>query len=105
LGELLLRAKACHGGASTPTDAEEWFRAESESLLRWADETRRLLSPSEFGELIKGFKVLEGGLEHRVYYVRDTGRVFKVTKPPYFGAMWELPRYIQNLIWCNDVFN
>jgi hypothetical protein len=61
LGELLDRA------AGPSTDAEEWFRAESESLLHWAKETGRLLSSTELDEMVSGFKRLNGGLEHQVF--------------------------------------
>jgi hypothetical protein len=64
LGELLDRATQFDRTAGSSTDAEEWFRAESESLLHWAEETGRLLSSAELGELIAGFKKLNGGLEH-----------------------------------------
>jgi hypothetical protein len=104
LGELLDSATQFDGAAGPSTDAEEWFRAESESLLHWAEETGRLLSSAELDELIAGFKKLNGGLEHQVFFIKRTGRVFKITKPPYFGHTWELKKYVQNLIWCNRVF-
>lgn len=63
-----------------------------------------LLSDAEFGELIAGFKLLNGGLEHQVFWKRKTGRIFKITKPPYFGAKWTLKSYVQNAIWCNQAF-
>ncbi|MBN8460837.1 MAG: hypothetical protein J0M04_23660 [Verrucomicrobia bacterium] len=104
LGELLDRATQFDRAAGPSTDAEEWFRAESESLLQWAEETGRLLSGAELGELIAGFKKLNGGLEHQVFFIKRTGRVFKITKPPHFGHTWYLKDYVQNVIWCNRVF-
>ena len=105
LGELLDRATQFDRAAGPSTDAEEWFRAESESLLQWAEETGRLLSSAELDELIAGFKKLDGGLEHQVFFIKRTGRVFKITRPPYFGQNWVLKKYVQNLIWCNRVFS
>lgn len=55
--------------------------------------------------MIAGFKFLAGGLEHDVFFKKRFGRVYKITKPPYFGAMWELTKYVQNLIWCNEIFD
>ena len=67
LGELLDRATQFDRAAGPSTDAEEWFRAESESLLHWAKETGRLLSSTELDEMVSGFKRLNGGLEHQVF--------------------------------------
>ncbi len=64
-----------------------------------------MLSAAEFGSLIEGFRFLDGGLEHQVFYRRHAGRVIKCTRPPHFGAMWHLKGYVQNLIWCNDAFD
>ena len=102
--DLLLRAGALDHTAGTPADPEEWFRAQSESLLRWAENTGRLLQSSELARLIGGFKILGGGLEHRVYFRKRRGRVFKITKPPYFGQKWYLADYIRNLVWSNALF-
>jgi len=63
-----------------------------------------VLSAAELGGLIEGFKLLEGGYEHQVYYVRRSGRVFKVTKAGRFGYAWYLKDYLQNLVWCNEAF-
>lgn len=104
LEELLPCAEAFDSSASPSGDAEEWFRAESESLLRWAHERGRFLSPSQFRCLIGGLRQLEGGNEHVVFYHKSTGRVLKVTKPPPFGHMWELSGYVRNLILCNEFF-
>ena len=104
LGQLLDRAALFDRTTSPSSDAEEWFRAESESLLQWAEESGRLLSGSELDELIAGFRLLNGGLEHQVFFMKRGGRVFKITKPPHFGHTWYLKDYVQNLIWCNQVF-
>ncbi len=104
LEELLLCAAAYDRSAGPSADAEEWFRAESESLLRWAVDSGRFLSPAQLDGLIRGFKHLEGGLEHEVYFKKRAGRIFKITKPPHFGHTWFLKDYVQNLIWCNSVF-
>lgn len=66
LAQLLLSAEDYERRAGSSSDSEEWFRAESQSLLRWAGETGRLLSVAEYGSLLKGFKLLDGGLEQRV---------------------------------------
>jgi hypothetical protein len=105
LEELLACAEAYDRATSPSPDAEEWFRGESESLLQWATDTGRLLCPAKLHELIDGFKFLEGGLEVQVYYRKRSGRVFKITKPPHFGMHWYLKGYVQNLIWCNEVFD
>lgn len=105
LEELLLCATAFDRSTSPSTDSEEWFRAESESLLQWAKDTGRFLSPVEYGRLISGFKFLDGGLEHQVFWKKRNGRIFKITKPPHFGDSWELKNYVQNVIWCNAVFD
>ena len=103
--EELLRSAADYDRATGPsTDSEEWFRGESESLLHWAKERGRFLSTAEFTSLIEGFKLLEGGLEHQVFFRKRTGRVFKITKPPRFGHTWFLKDYVRNVIWCNAVF-
>jgi len=104
LGELLDSATQFDRTTSPSSDSEEWFRAESESLLHWAAETGRLLSGAKLDELIAGFKLLNGGLEHQVFFTKRTGRVFKITKPPHFGHTWFLQDYVRNLIWCNCVF-
>ncbi|MCX6872872.1 MAG: hypothetical protein NTW21_03550 [Verrucomicrobia bacterium] len=104
LGELLDRATQFDRTAGTSSDAEEWFRAESKSLLHWAKETGRVLSSAQLDDLIAGFKLLNGGLEHQVFFKKRSGRVFKITKPPHFGHTWFLRDYVQNLIWCNRVF-
>lgn len=54
--------------------------------------------------MIEGFKLLEGGLEHQVFFRKRTGRVFKITKPPHFGHTWYLKDYVLNVIRCNAVF-
>lgn len=61
-----------------------------------------MLSAAEFGQLIEGFRHLNGGLEHQVFYRPKSARVIKFTRPPHFGAMWHLKGYVQNLIWCNE---
>jgi hypothetical protein len=104
LEELLRSAEDYDRTAGASTDAEEWFRGESESLLHWANERGRFLSPLEFGSLIEGFKLLEGGLEHQVFFKKRTGRVIKITKTPHFGHTWYLKDYVRNVIWCNVVF-
>lgn len=104
LEELLGSAENHDRAAGASTDSEEWFRGESESLLHWAKERERFLSPLELGSLIEGFKQLEGGLEHQVFFRKRTGRVFKITKPPHFGHTWYLKDYVRNVIWCNAVF-
>lgn len=103
LEELLVCADAFNSSTSPSSDPEKWFRAESESLLRWAEHTGRLLSEAELSDLISGFKFLEGGLEHEVHYRRGSGRIFKITKPPYFGQHQDMRIYVQNLIWCNAI--
>ncbi len=104
LEELLECATDYDSAAGASTDAEEWFGGESQSLLYWAKERGRFLSPVEFGFLVEGFKWLEGGLEHQVLFKKRSGRVFKITKPPHFGHTWYLKDYVQNVIWCNSVF-
>lgn len=79
LEQLLDRATQYDSAAGPSTDAEEWFRGESESLLLWAKETGRLLSSTQLDEMIAGFKLLNGGLEHQVFFRKRTGRVFKIT--------------------------
>jgi hypothetical protein len=86
LGELLECAETYDRTAGSSFDAEEWFRGESESLLHWAKERGRFLPAPEFGSLIEGFSLLEGGLEHQVFFRKKTGRVFKITKTPPFRA-------------------
>jgi len=54
--------------------------------------------------LIEGFNLLEGGLEHQVFFQRKSGRVVKITKTPHFGHTWYLKDYVRNLLWCNAVF-
>lgn len=49
--------------------------------------------------MVSGFKRLNGGLEQQVFFLKPTGRMFKITKPPHCGHTWELKDYIQNLIW------
>lgn len=63
-----------------------------------------LLSASEFVALTEGFKLLHGGLEHQVFWKRKNGRLFKITKPPHFGASWYLKDYVENVLRCNAVF-
>jgi hypothetical protein len=104
LEQLLACATDFDRAAGSSTDAEEWFRAESQSLLQWAEKTGTFLLPAEFRQLIDGFKLLEGGLEHQVFFRKLSGRVFKITKPPHFGHTWYLRDYVQNLIWCNQAF-
>jgi len=104
LEQLLACATDFDRTAGPSTDAEEWFRAESESLLQWAEKTGKFLRPAEFRDLIEGFKLLEGGLEHQVFFRKRSGRVFKITKAPHFGHTWYLKDYVQNLIWCNLAF-
>ena len=104
LEQLLACATDFDRTAGSSTDAEEWFRAESESLLQWAEKTGKFLLPAEFRRLIEGFRLLEGGLEHQVFFRKRGGRVFKITKPPHFGHTWYLKDYVQNLIWCNLAF-
>jgi hypothetical protein len=84
LAKLLACAPDINSAASPQTDSEEWFRAESESLLHWARDSGILLSSSEYGRLISGFKELEGGLEHQLFWSRKSvsGRILKITKPP-----------------------
>ena len=90
LEQLLACATDFDRAAGSSTDAEEWFRAESQSLLQWAEKTGKFLLPAEFRQLIDGFKLLEGGLEHQVFFRKRSGRVFKITKPPHFGHTWYL---------------
>ena len=104
LEQLLACATDFDRTAGSSTDAEEWFRAESESLLQWAEKAGKFLQSSDFRELIDGFRLLEGGLEHQVFFRKRGGRVFKITKPPHFGHTWYLKYYVQNLIWCNLAF-
>lgn len=104
LGECLVCAGAFELSAGPPADPEERIGAESQSLLHWAEDTGRVLSATELNGLIEGFKMLEGGLEHHVYYVRKSGRVYKVTKAGRFGYAWYLKDYLQNLVWSNRAF-
>jgi Serine/Threonine/Tyrosine Kinase found in polyvalent proteins len=104
LEKLLERASEFDRTTSPSGDAEEWFRAESESLLQWAHERGCFIPPAEFRALIGGLIELEGGNEHFVFFKRSLGRVLKVTKPPHFGYMWHLLGYVQNLVWHNAVF-
>ncbi|HEY9156180.1 MAG TPA: hypothetical protein VIM69_13690, partial [Opitutaceae bacterium] len=104
LEELLECAEEYDRATGPSFDAEEWFRGESESLLHWAKERGRFLPAAEFGSLIEGFNLLEGGLEHQVFFQRKSGRVVKITKTPHFGHTWYLKDYVRNLLWCNAVF-
>jgi hypothetical protein len=104
LEKLLECAREFDRTTSPSGDAEEWFRAESESLLQWAHECGGFIQPAQFRALIGGLRELEGGNEHFVFYIRSLGRVLKVTKPPHFGYMWHLLGYVQNLAWHNEVF-
>ena len=104
LEELLICAEQFERSTGPSQDAEKWFRAESESLLHWANNSGRLLSKAELDGIIGGLRVLEAGLEHQVYFVKKLGRVVKITKPPRFGLHGDLRIYVQNALWCNLLF-
>lgn len=104
LAECLACAIAFECRASASNDEEEWRTAESQSLLHWAKQRGRVLPAIEFGLLVEGFRQIHSGLEHEVYYRRGRGRVFKITKRPYFGHTWELKTYLQNIVAANQFF-
>ena len=67
LGECLVCAEAFERTAGPSSDPEERIRAESESLLHWAENTGRVLSAAELGGLIEGFHRLSGSANHHAF--------------------------------------
>lgn len=63
-----------------------------------------MLSAAQLENLIEGFRLLDGGLEHQVYYLARYGRVYKITRNGQFGYPFFLADYLRNLVWCNQVF-
>ena len=80
------------------TDAAERLRAETESILAWAQASGCLISPSVFEIRTASFAQLEGGAEHEVLLDQENHRVIKLTTPPNFGARGEARTYLENLL-------
>ncbi len=79
-------------------DAAERLRAETESILAWAQAHGCLISPSVFEVRTASFAQLEGGAEHEVLLDQACNRVIKLTTPPNFGARGEALAYLENLL-------
>ncbi|WP_170266529.1 hypothetical protein [Brevifollis gellanilyticus] len=103
LQELAVFAQTLPGPGAC-ADAEEWFSAQSESLVSWARREQWLVDASELEHLTAGLKRLEGGLEHRVFFHEEMRRVLKITKAPFFGTQVEAWRYARNALWANLLF-
>jgi carboxynorspermidine decarboxylase len=79
-------------------DAAERVRAETESILAWAQANGCLISPSVFEVRTASFAQLEGGAEHEVLLDQASNRVNKLTTPPNFGARGQALAYLENLL-------
>jgi carboxynorspermidine decarboxylase len=79
-------------------DAAERVRAETESILAWAQANGCLISPSVFEVRTASFAQLEGGAEHEVLLDQASNRVIKLTTPPNFGARGRALAYLENLL-------
>jgi hypothetical protein len=107
--DALREFKACcqylNAGTSARTDEAEWFNLQSKSLVSWARKTGWLLDTSEFANLTAHLERYEGGSEHIVMFLREQGRVIKVTKnAPCFGLRGDLLDYLLNIEWSNQLF-
>lgn len=103
LGALLARAENDAGGNAC-ADAAQRLYFETESVVSWAKENDWLLDREKFRNLIKDLPELGGGLEHSVFGSVETGRVLKITCPPYFGSRSSLVEYLKNVLWSNALF-
>ncbi len=103
LGALLARAENDAGG-NARADAAQRLYSETQSLVSWAKENDWLLDREKFRSLVKDLPELGGGLEHSVFGSVETGRVLKITCPPYFGSRSSLAEYLKNALWSNALF-
>jgi hypothetical protein len=105
LGKLLCCAEDV-GRRSQSLSQKEFIRIESESLVRWAEDHGKLVNWEKFRLLTPSCEDLPGGAEHQVWAHNDGfyHRVFKVTRPPNYGARGRLLSYVQNALWCNYLF-
>jgi len=63
LEELLRSAEDYDGAAGASTDAEEWFRGESESLLHWVKKRGRFLPDRLHIETLGSRRLAETALQ------------------------------------------
>lgn len=98
LREFKAHCQHLDAGTSARTNETEWFNLQSKSLVSWARETGWLLDTSEFANLTAHLERYEGGSEHLVMFLREQGRVIKVTKnAPCFGLRGDLLDYLLNI--------
>ena len=71
-----LRATPPPAGSSPLRSREVFRRRQERDLLAWAEQSRRLIAPSDYLSLI-----CDAGEEHRVWVPGDQSRHFKVTHP------------------------
>jgi len=79
------------------------IRRETESILEWGTDTRRLLNLQGLTRLTEGWEKLAGQSEHTVFLAEKFSRVVKFTLPPNFGAQSAIP-YLRNIVACNRIF-
>jgi hypothetical protein len=104
LAELCRRCANNDTDGSARTDETQWFRAESQSLVSWADTHGWLWSDPHLEEITQGLDCFEGGAEHNVFSTVEIRWVLKITKPPGFGLQSSLCKYLRNILWSNRLF-
>ena len=104
LAELCRRCANNDTDGSARTDETQWFRAESQSLVSWADTHGWLWSDPHLEEITQGLDCFEGGAEHSVFSTVEISWVLKITKPPGFGLQSSLCKYLRNILWSNRLF-
>lgn len=88
------------GRRTDQSDAAERIHAEAQSLRDWAVSHGWLVSAHQFGSYLGAPKEVEGASEHDVWLSHPSGRVFKLTKAPNFGARGKATDYLLNILSC-----
>ena len=85
-------------------DASQRLHAEAESIRHWAEQNGWLIPAAQITQLAANAEELEGGSEHDVLLPMGTGRVWKLTLAPNFGARGEAHVYLENILLVNELF-